>query len=142
MDGNHGRRLPSTIEDELCHDPDVEFVVVFGSRMEGSSRASSDFDVAVKFTDELSSADRFRKHCRLASEVQETDTPFVDLSDVETLPLPVAYAAVNGTFVCGDEEVFETVRETITSKFEDERPAIEREQRELIQRIAEDGLHG
>jgi len=140
---NTGRdALPPAIEEELCHDPDVEFVVVFGSQAAGTARASSDLDVAVKFADELSATQRFRKRCRLSDTLQGDGVPFVDLSDVEELPVPVAHAAVSGTFVCGDEDAFETFARAVTNAFEADRRTIERQQREVIRRIAEGGLHG
>lgn len=142
MGTNRGGELPPAVEDELCSDPDVAFVVLFGSRAGGKPRASSDIDVAVKFDDDLSPAERFKKRCRLSATVQEPDVPFVDLSDIDDLPLPLAYAAVTGRFVCGERDTFESVKSTVTSEFEAERATIERRQQELIQRIAEDGLHG
>ena len=53
----------------LCSDPNIEFAVRFGSRTTGRSRPSSDLDVAVKFADELSSEDRFRKRCFLSGDL-------------------------------------------------------------------------
>lgn len=142
MDETLDGELPPGTRDALCSDPDVVFVVLFGSRAGGRPRASSDVDVAVKFVDDLSRTERFRKRCRLSATVQDSNTPFVDLSDVDALPLPVAHAAVGGRFVCGDRHAFETFKTTVEGQFDAERAAIERRQRKLIQRIAEEGLHG
>nr|WP_255767549.1 nucleotidyltransferase domain-containing protein [Haladaptatus halobius] len=57
----------------------MDFVMMFGSHVTGTSRPSSDLDLAVKF---------------------------IDISDIEPLPIDVAHNAVNGVFLCGDEEAF------------------------------------
>ena len=50
MDANDGTpSIPDSVRETLCSDPDVEFVLGFGSRIEGDHRSSSDLDV-----DELS----------------------------------------------------------------------------------------
>ena len=84
------------VEETLCDHPEVEFAVVFGSRNARTARPSSDLDVAVKFSDALSAEDRFGLRCHLSGRLQRDDAPFVDLSDVEELPLEVAYEAVSG----------------------------------------------
>lgn len=134
--------IPDSVRETLCRDPDVEFVLGFGSRIEGDHRSLSDLDVAVKFSDDLSSEERFRKRCRLSGKLQRSDLPFVDLSDIDELSLEFAHAAVGGEFVCGDEDLFREHKRTIESEFEDRREEIERRQREVISRIAEEGLHG
>ncbi|QIO25081.1 nucleotidyltransferase domain-containing protein [Haloarcula sp. JP-L23] len=126
----------------VCPDPDVEFVVAFGSQVAGESTGSSDLDLAVKFADELSNTERFEKRCFLSGDLQREDAPFVDLSDIETLPLDVAHDAVNGTFVCGDEHAFEQFKADIDATFADQRDDLRRHRRDVIDRIAEDGLRG
>lgn len=134
--------LPEGVEGSLCRDPAVEFVVVFGSRVSGTPREHSDLDIAVKFADDLSADERFKKRCHLSGTVQESDAPFVDLSDVDDLSLEFAHAAVNGEFLCGDETSFRRFKREVEAEFERERDRIDKEHRETIDRIAEDGLHG
>jgi hypothetical protein len=102
----------------------------------------SDFDVAVKFVDDRSASERFEKRCFLSGDVQSEDTPFVDLSDIETLPLDVAHDAVNATFVCGDEQAFKQFKADVEARFADQRDDLRQHQRAVIDRIAEDGLRG
>ena len=102
----------------------------------------SDLDVAIKFTDELSEQERFEKRCFLSGDLQHEDRPFVDVSDIESLPLAVAHDAVNGEPLCGDEQAFERFRADIEARFDRQRETLRRRQRELIDRIAEDGLRG
>lgn len=138
----HGSGGLVPLEESLCSDPDIVFAVVFGSRTGGEPRRSSDLDVAVEFSAELSPHERFQKRCFLSGDLQRDDAPFVDLSDIEHLPIEVAHEAVQGTLLCGDEERFQRVKTAIESEFEDRRTAIRRHQRDVIDRIAEEGLGG
>lgn len=143
MDATDGRsRLLAALGESICHDADIEFVVSFGSRVTGESRPSSDIDLAVKFDNDLASNERFRKWCFLSGDLQRADGPFVDLSDIESLPIDIAHDAVNGEFLCGDEQAFRQFKEDIEDTFEDRREDIRRHQEEVIDRIAREGLSG
>ena len=143
MNSNEGRsRVLSELAKTLRRDPDVEFAVAFGSTVAGASRPSSDVDVAVKFDDDLSSHERFRKRCLLSGELQREGRPFVDVSDIEALPVDVAYDAVRGELLCGDERAFRRAEAEIEATYQERREEIRRHQRDVIERIAEDGLHG
>lgn len=135
-------RFVDVLARRLRDEPSVEFAVLFGSAATGEVRPSSDLDVAVKFTDGLSSAERFRRRCFLSGELQRSEMPFVDVSDVTELPLPVAHDAVNGELLCGDERAFERFETTIEAEFAERRHDLERHQDDVIARIAERGLHG
>ncbi|MDS0223475.1 nucleotidyltransferase domain-containing protein [Haloarcula sp. S1AR25-5A] len=126
----------------VCPDPDVEYVVVFGSQVSGEPTASSDLDLAVKFVDDLSDREQFQKRCFLSGNLQREDAPFIDVTDIEALPLDVAHDVVNGELVCGDEEAFEQFKAEIEAEFSEQRETIRRQQRDIIDRIAEDGLRG
>jgi len=132
----------SHLEDSLCVDDDITFAVVFGSRAANTARESSDVDIAIKFSEGLSASERFQKRCFLAGELQREDAPFIDISDIDRLPIDVANDAVNGEFLCGDEATFRTFRERVVAQFTEDREDIRRRQRDVIDRIAEDGLHG
>ncbi|MFC6721076.1 type VII toxin-antitoxin system MntA family adenylyltransferase antitoxin [Halobacteriaceae archaeon SHR40] len=143
MEADNGSpAVPDHVRETLCENPDIEFVVVFGSRAKGTERSSSDLDIAVKFDQDLTSEDRFRKRCRLSAQLQENDSPFVDLSDIDELPLEFAHAAVNGELICGDWEAFREFKTEVEDRFENSREEIERRQLDLIHRIAEEGLRG
>jgi predicted nucleotidyltransferase len=143
MDPSAGQsQVRSALEATLCSDPDIVFGVVFGSQRSGTPTPLSDLDVAVKFTDELSEQERFQKRCFLFGDLQHEDRPFVDVSDIESLPLAVAHDAVNGEPLCGDKQAFERFKEDIEAKFDRQRETLRRRQREMIDRIAEDGLRG
>lgn len=141
-EGTDRSQVHAGLEESLCRDADVEFVVVFGSTVTGEPRPESDVDVAVKFTDDLSSHERFRKRCFLSGDLQREGAPFVDLSDIEELPLDVAHDAVTGEFLCGDEQSFDELKAEIETEFEKRRGDMRGRQRDVIDRIAEDGLHG
>ena len=130
------------LETSVCSDPTVEFAVAFGSHITGEPNRSSDLDLAVKFADGLTDHERFEKRCFLSGALQREDAPFVDLSDIETLPLDVAHDAVNGRFVCGDEQAFERFKADVEATFDEHSNALRRQQRDVIDRIAEDGLRG
>lgn len=62
-----------------------------------------DVDVALRFPDRLNARDRFRRRNRIDAELQTYADGFVDVSDVETLPTPVARAALHdGIRIVGD----------------------------------------
>lgn len=143
MDSADGvpQQFASVIE-PLCRDSDIEFVLAFGSRVAENSGPTSDLDLAVKFVEDLSSHERFKKRCFLSGDLQRSDAPFVDIADIERLPLAVAYDVVNGEFLCGDERLFNRFKTEIESKFENRRDDIRHDQRKLIDRIAREGLSG
>lgn len=134
--------VPASVKETLCTDPGIEFVVVFGSRVTTTSRPSSDLDIAIKFSEALSSDERFRKRCHLSGHVQESDAPVIDLSDIDDLSLEFAHAAVKGELLCGDEQTFQRFKTDVEAEFEDKQEEIEQEQRQLISRIAKEGFHG
>jgi len=134
--------LLTALEGSLCRDPDIEFAVVFGSRVTGDERSSSDLDIAVKFSDEFSSQERFRKRCFLSGDLQSEDAPFIGISDIDELPLAVARDAVHGDLLCGDDSAFRAFKREIEATFEERRDDLRRYQRDVIDRIAEDGLRG
>ena len=135
-------QLFATLEESLCRDSDIEFVVAFGSQVTDDSRSSSDLDLAVKFADDLFSHERFQKRCFLSGNLQQADAPFIDLSDIKDLPLNVAHDAVNGEFLCGNEQAFHQFKTEIEASFEKQRDEIRRHRQDVIDRIAEDGLRG
>jgi predicted nucleotidyltransferase len=140
--GAEDPQVDSVLDASVCDDPAVEFVVAFGSQCTGEATPASDLDVAVKFADDLSANERFDKRCFLSGDLQQDDAPFVDLADIETLPLDVAHDAVNGTFVCGDDRAFEQFKTTVEATFADQRDTLRRQQRDVIDRIAAEGLRG
>ena len=142
---NHGDDHPlvnSLREASLCADGNIEFVVAFGSQLTGNSTAGSDLDIAVKFADELSASERFTKRCFLSGDLQTDELPFVDVSDIDTLPVDVAHDAINGTVVCGDEGVVDQYTAAVEAAFYDQREERRHTQRKLIDRIATEGLRG
>lgn len=138
-DGDHSEVLDDFAA-SVCSGPDVEYVVAVGSQVSGESTVSSDLDLAVKFVDALSDHERFKKWCFLSGNLQREDAPFVDVAGIKTLPLDVAHDVVNGELICGDEEAFELFKQEIEAGFREHRETMRREQREVIDRIAEDGM--
>jgi len=140
--GEMGSEDPPAVEELLAADPDVAFAVVFGSRADGTPGADSDLDVAVKFADGLTEQERFRKRCRFSGRLQRDDLPFVDLTDLDAVPLEIAHAAMNGEFLCGDEDAFQAFREQIHREYQQHKTEIEQRHRDTISRIAAGGLRG
>ena len=134
--------MSAHIREVLCDDPTIEFVVAFGSRIDGTPRQSSDLDIAVKFGEELSGDERFKKRYQLSGRLQRASKPFVDISDIDELSISFAHAVANGDFVCGDEDAFESFKTRTIDAFAEQRTDDEDTQQEFIRRIAEDGLHG
>jgi len=137
-----GSQALVALEESVCTDSDIVFALVFGSQFSGEPTPSSDLDLAVKFADELSEQERFEKRCFLAGDLQKANRPFIDVSDIESLPVDVAHDAVNGEFLCGDVQPFEQFKAAIEEEYAEQRETLRRHQRAVIDRIAEDGLRG
>lgn len=143
MDWGDDRAVGAAVESSLCADPDIEFVVAFGSRLTGTPTTGSDLDIAVKFVTTLSASERFDKLCFLSGDLQSDATPFVDISDIERLPVEIAHEAVSeGRFVCGDDQAFDRFSRAIEADFQEQREERRRSDRKLITRIATEGLRG
>ena len=122
---------------EYLDQPGVVFAVLFGSHAQGDVREASDVDVALRFPDEMEPNERFRLRNRIDATLQEYSDRFVDVSDIDSLPVAVAYAALrDGIILTGDEQVVESYREQIVRAYEDSADERERERREFIDRLA------
>lgn len=135
-------RLQEMYDSVLCQTPEIEFVVAFGSRTTEEAISSSDLDIAVKFADELSDHNRFRKQCFLAGELQDSTLPHIDIIDIEAVSLELAHDAVAGKFICGDRATFRRFRTNIETEFANESEQLREHQQNIINRIAEEGLRG
>ena len=84
---------------------DVSYAVLFGSYAVGTETPSSDIDVCLRFADDVSRRDRFRRRNRIDAEIQSYADPFVDVSDLEALPDGVALNALrDGVLLYGDAD--------------------------------------
>lgn len=82
---------------------DVRYAVLFGSYATESESQTSDLDVGVRFADECSFRERFRRRNRIDSTLQSSADPFVDVSDLESRPDAVALTALrDGGLLYGD----------------------------------------
>lgn len=143
MDQSDGHSPVGTaLAEFVCSETAVDFAVIFGSWVAGESHEGSDLDIAIKFSETLTPQDRFEKRCFLSGELQSEGRPFVDVSDIETLPLAVAHDAVSGELLCGDEEAFTQFKATIESAFAETNTGLHKEHQDVINRIAEEGLRG
>lgn len=115
----------------------VVFAVLFGSHARGTADESSDVDVALRFPDEMNAHERFDVRNRIDAELQAYAEGFVDVSDVDSLPTSVAYAAVrDGIVLGGDENAVEAYRERVGREYEATAHERDRERREFIDRLA------
>jgi predicted nucleotidyltransferase len=116
---------------------DVRFAVLFGSRVRGETHDSSDVDVVLRFPEELSPKERFCRRNRIDTDLQGYADDFVDVSDIEDLPLPIARAALReGVRLVGDERELTAYREQIDAEYERTAADRERDRREFIDRLA------
>ncbi|WP_435195807.1 type VII toxin-antitoxin system MntA family adenylyltransferase antitoxin [Natronomonas sp. EA1] len=116
---------------------EVEFAILFGSHARGTADESSDVDIALRFPEEMSEAERFHRRNRIDAELQESADGFVDVSDIESLPTHVAYVALrDGVRLIGDEGVVDAYRQRITAAYEANETEREQERREFIDRLA------
>jgi predicted nucleotidyltransferase len=118
---------------------EVVFAVLFGSRAQGTADESSDVDVALQFPDEMDIHERFRLRNRIDASLQEYAEGFVDVSDIGSLPTPIAHAALlDGIVLVGDEHVVELFRDQVKQEYEATADERERERRESIDRLAQE----
>ncbi|MGQ4554880.1 type VII toxin-antitoxin system MntA family adenylyltransferase antitoxin [Halobellus sp. GM3] len=116
---------------------DVDFAVLFGSYARGTAGAASDVDVALKFPDNADERERFRRRNRIDAVVQEYADGFVDVSDIETLPIHVAHAALQeGIRLVGEESTIEAYRSRIESEYEAHSEERKEEREQFIDRLA------
>ncbi|WP_255192425.1 type VII toxin-antitoxin system MntA family adenylyltransferase antitoxin [Natronobeatus ordinarius] len=119
-------------------DNDVQYAVVFGSVARGEDTATSDIDLCLRFSDDLSPRERFDRRNRIDSVVQRYTTQFVDVSDVEALPDDVALNALReGVVIYGNETMKATDEQRLTDRVRSSKDEHTRERREFIDRLAE-----
>lgn len=119
-------------------DAGVRYAVLFGSYATESESPGSDVDICVRFPDEYTRRERFRRRNRIDAIVQSAADPFVDVSDLEALPDPVALNALQkGVLVYGDRETKTADERRLERRVEDSNDRREREQREFVDRLAE-----
>jgi predicted nucleotidyltransferase len=134
----------STVEgvdvDAMSHylaQTEVVFAVLFGSHARGTADRSSDVDVALQFANEIGAHERFRLRNRIDASLQEYAEGFVDVSDIASLPTPVAHASLrDGIVLVGDEQAVESYQEQVKREYEATAEERERERREFIDQLA------
>lgn len=140
MTDSEGGVVDGVAVDDLrayLEETDVVFAILFGSRARGTERADSDVDVALRFPPESDAEERFRSRNRIDADLQAYAEGFVDVSDLETLPIGVARAALrDGVVVVGDERAVETYRDRVEREYQATAGERERERREFIDRLA------
>lgn len=118
-------------------DSEVRFAVLFGSFASETVQESSDVDVGLRFPDEMTAKERFRHRNRIDADLQTYTERFVDVSDIEALPLPVTRAALrDGIRLVGDEQEVDAYREQIDAEYESSATDREQERQEFIDRLA------
>jgi predicted nucleotidyltransferase len=139
--GQFDDRLPDGVDidgvrEHLGETP-VRFALLFGSHARGTADTESDVDIALSFPDEMSDRERFRCRNRIDAELQAHVDGFADVSDIDSLPTHVAYAALrDGRVLVGDERTVEEDRRRLRAEYERTEPDRERERREFIDRLA------
>lgn len=135
---------PSSIDLEgmraYLQDSPAVFALLFGSHARGRADAGSDVDVAVSFPADMDARERFRARNRIDAYLQDFADGFVDVSDVESLPTPVARAAVKeGIVLVGEGKDLEAFTERVEREYQETQDDRERDRREFIDRLARGG---
>lgn len=116
---------------------EVVFAVLFGSHASGTADESSDVDIALRFPDELSEAERFRQRNRIDADLQSYAAGFVDVSDIESLPIHVAHAVLrDGVRLVGDQADVETYKQDVEGEYAARASERDEERRAFIDRLA------
>lgn len=122
---------------EYLAQTEVIFAVLFGSHARGTAEESSDVDIALRFPEEMSEAERFRRRNRIDADLQSYADGFVDVSDIESLPTHVAHAALrDGVRVVGDEREVNAYKKRVDTEYDASASEREQERREFIDRLA------
>lgn len=115
---------------------EVIFAVLFGSYAQGTADESSDVDIALCFPDGMDAYEQFRLRNSVDAHVQEYADGFVDVSDIDSLPTPVAHAALrDGIVLVGDEQLIKSYATRVKHEYEATADERERERREFIDRL-------
>ncbi|SFR90327.1 Predicted nucleotidyltransferase [Halomicrobium zhouii] len=116
---------------------EVVFALLFGSHARGTADASSDVDVALRFPGEMDAHERFRRRNRIDAALQEYADGFVDVSDISSLPIPVAHAALrDGVRLVGDEQTIDEYRTQVQTEYESSSAARKADDEAFIERLA------
>lgn len=116
---------------------EVIFAVLFGSHVRETADESSDVDITLRFPDELSEAERFRRRNRIDADLQAYADQFVDVSDIGSLPTHVAHAALqDGVCLVGDQEEITAYKQRVDAKYDAGASERDEERREFIDRLA------
>lgn len=123
---------------EYLDDAGVEYAVLFGSHARGDAGPGSDVDVAIRFPDECTPRERFRRRNRVDAALQSHADAFVDVSALDDLPASVARRALrDGRVIVGDEELRDADRRRIEREYEATREEREAARREFLDDLAE-----
>lgn len=115
----------------------VEFALLFGSHARETASDDSDVDVALRFPEEMDAYERFRRRNCIDAKLQEYAESFVDVSDIASLPIPVAYTALrDGILLVGEESDVTAYREPVEQEYVATKDEREQARRELIDRLA------
>ena len=115
----------------------IEFALLFGSRARGETEASSDVDVALRFRESMDDTERFRERNRIDAALQEHAPGFVDVSDIDTLSVPVARAALrDGVVLVGEERAVDAYRRRVEAEYESTADERQRNREAFIDRLA------
>lgn len=94
-------------------------------------------DVALRFPEEMDDHEQFHARNRIDADLQAYAAGTVDVSDVDSLPTPVAYAALrDGIVLVGDERAVEEYRERVEREHEAAADERKRENQAFIDRLA------
>lgn len=116
---------------------DLEYAILFGSRVTGNVSTRSDVDLCIRFPSDCSDRERFQRRNRIDADVQRFADTFVDVSDFESLPVEIAYNALrDGRLLCGDDTVVAADRRRIEERLSADRERRERDRRAFIERLA------
>lgn len=122
---------------EYLADTAVEFAVLFGSHAHGEATPESDVDIALRFSPDRSAHERFRLRNRIDAELQAFADSFVDVSDLDALPTPVAYRAVHdGVVLVGDDHTVDAYRAQISDAYEADEETRTEQREAFIDRLA------
>lgn len=116
---------------------EVTFALLFGSYARGTTETTSDVDVALRFPEDMDAYERFHCRNRIDVRLQKYAENFVDVSDIDSLPITAAYAALrDGIILVGDTSDVEAYRTQVEQEYFATKEKRDRAGRKFIRKLA------
>lgn len=117
----------------------IDLVYLYGSRVNGHSDASSDYDIGIVFDENLSSNQRFDLRLGLFSKIAnilDIDEEGIDVVDLEEVPILLQFNVISGKLIyCKDNDRKISFESFVMGRYADEHYYLDRYLIETLEKI-------